>query len=336
MLGQVGGQGLGVVGQDEPDRVGRDGIAEGRQDGLGVGLDELQPGVALAGPVQGGRDLGPGRPRGGAPELDDRHDRDIDHGGGVGSGVGSAVARRGTRRRRRAGIRGWRRRPRRSGCRARPAGWPEGSLPNPSWSPVMGRTMAAASSPSTATSGARFTDGVCQRCDDAPSGRADGASGKAEDGGPDRIRTGDLQRDRLACWAATPRVQLRRGRTIAEAPALVRRPPYSVVHVHPRHRPPFRHRHPADRRDAPGDGRGRGRRRRPGRRPDRQRPRGARRRAAGQGRRPVRGQRHDGQPRRPDGPPGPWPGAHRRSRAPPGHRRGRRPRGHRRAPAPGP
>ncbi len=26
-------------------------------------------------------------------------------------------------------------------------------------------------------------------------------------GGPDRIRTGDLQRDRLACWAATPRVQ---------------------------------------------------------------------------------------------------------------------------------
>ena len=37
------------------------------------------------------------------------------------------------------------------------------------------------------------------------------------DGGPDRIRTGDLQRDRLACWAATPRVQLRRGRTIAEA-----------------------------------------------------------------------------------------------------------------------
>ena len=27
------------------------------------------------------------------------------------------------------------------------------------------------------------------------------------DGGPDRIRTGDLQRDRLACWAATPRVQ---------------------------------------------------------------------------------------------------------------------------------
>src|SRR5688500_13159108 len=26
-------------------------------------------------------------------------------------------------------------------------------------------------------------------------------------GGPDRIRTGDLQRDRLACWAATPRVR---------------------------------------------------------------------------------------------------------------------------------
>src|SRR5207342_53543 len=45
--------------------------------------------------------------------------------------------------------------------------------------------------------------------------------GKCEDGGPDRIRTGDLQRDRLACWAATPRVQLRRGRSIAEAPGVV-------------------------------------------------------------------------------------------------------------------
>ena len=30
--------------------------------------------------------------------------------------------------------------------------------------------------------------------------------GRCGDGGPDRIRTGDLQRDRLACWAATPRV----------------------------------------------------------------------------------------------------------------------------------
>ena len=32
------------------------------------------------------------------------------------------------------------------------------------------------------------------------------------DGGPDRIRTGDLQRDRLACLAATPRVLERAGR----------------------------------------------------------------------------------------------------------------------------
>src|SRR3954454_1377960 len=38
------------------------------------------------------------------------------------------------------------------------------------------------------------------------------------DGGPDRIRTGDLQRDRLACWAATPRVR-GRGRIIAATPA---------------------------------------------------------------------------------------------------------------------
>src|SRR5947207_6316084 len=45
--------------------------------------------------------------------------------------------------------------------------------------------------------------------------------GAFDDGGPDRIRTGDLQRDRLACWAATPRVQLRRGRRIAEELTLV-------------------------------------------------------------------------------------------------------------------
>ncbi len=32
--------------------------------------------------------------------------------------------------------------------------------------------------------------------------------GESDDGGPDRIRTGDLQRDRLACWAATPRVRV--------------------------------------------------------------------------------------------------------------------------------
>ena len=38
---------------------------------------------------------------------------------------------------------------------------------------------------------------------DAPPGGAR----TGEFGGPDRIRTGDLQRDRLACWAATPRVR---------------------------------------------------------------------------------------------------------------------------------
>lgn len=40
---------------------------------------------------------------------------------------------------------------------------------------------------------------------------------RREDGGPDRIRTGDLQRDRLACWAATPRVR-DRWRIIAGTP----------------------------------------------------------------------------------------------------------------------
>ena len=43
-------------------------------------------------------------------------------------------------------------------------------------------------------------------------------------GGPDRIRTGDLQRDRLACWAATPRV-LGRWRMIAGTPRRRHRAP---------------------------------------------------------------------------------------------------------------
>src|SRR4051794_30612151 len=50
--------------------------------------------------------------------------------------------------------------------------------------------------------------------EDAPFGRANGASDGFEveiRGGPDRIRTGDLQRDRLACWAATPRVRANEG-----------------------------------------------------------------------------------------------------------------------------
>src|ERR1700754_4886190 len=56
-----------------------------------------------------------------------------------------------------------------------------------------------------------------QRAEERPVRAGGRGVGKCEDGGPDRIRTGDLQRDRLACWAATPRVRLRRGRTIAEA-----------------------------------------------------------------------------------------------------------------------
>ena len=59
----------------------------------------------------------------------------------------------------------------------------------------------------------------------APSGRADGAREEAGlDGGPDRIRTGDLQRDRLACWAATPRVRSR-WRMIAGTPCRRHTPP---------------------------------------------------------------------------------------------------------------
>ena len=54
----------------------------------------------------------------------------------------------------------------------------------------------------------RLTAALYPRKRNAPSGRADGACEESrQDGGPDRIRTGDLQRDRLACWAATPRVR---------------------------------------------------------------------------------------------------------------------------------
>ena len=152
------------------------------------------------------------------------------------------------------------------------------------------------------TSGSRRTRGTPR-----PGGRT-GRREKRVDGGPDRIRTGDLQRDRLACWAATPRVQMRRGRSIAGAPGLSARSaaaPSVDPHLYSR---PMRL---IDLRSdtvtkpspghAPGHGRGRGRRRRLRRRPDGQRPRGARRGAARQGGRPVRRVGDDGQPRRPDG-----------------------------------
>jgi hypothetical protein len=80
---------------------------------------------------------------------------------------------------------------------------------------------ATSSTPPAITTGRRFTAGFWQKKRPV---RAGGRGvGKMLDGGPDRIRTGDLQRDRLACWAATPRVQLWRWRSIAEAPALVAR-----------------------------------------------------------------------------------------------------------------
>ena len=88
--------------------------------------------------------------------------------------------------------------------------------------------------------------------------------------------------------------------------------PSPILATHAPDRPPQRHRHQALAGHAPGDGRGRGRRRRLRRRPDGQRPRGACRRAARQGGGAVRRLGHDGQPRRPDGPPGAGPGDDRR------------------------
>ena len=93
-----------------------------------------------------------------------------------------------------------------------------------------------------------------------------------------------------------------------------------------------RHRHQAHARDAPGDGRGRGRRRRLRRRPDGHRARGARRRAARQGGRPVRRHRArwaTSSPRWPTSQRGA--GGHRRRARPHRPARGRELRGRRRA-----
>ncbi len=106
--------------------------------------------------------------------------------------------------------------------------------------------------------------------------------------------------------------------------------PSPILGAHGPDRPPQRHRDPAVPGDAPGDGRGRGRRRRLRRRPHGERPRGTRGGTPRQGGGPVRGVRHDGQPRRPDGPPVARAGDDRRPGAPPRHRRGGRPRRHRR------
>src|SRR5436309_14949401 len=92
--------------------------------------------------------------------------------------------------------------------------------------------MATASPRATtaATIGRRFTVAIVTVGHEERPVRAGGRGvGKSVDGGPDRIRTGDLQRDRLACWAATPRVQLWRWRSIAEAPCLVAGRPRSPL-----------------------------------------------------------------------------------------------------------
>ena len=259
---------------------------------------------------------------------------------GVGVAVGSACRRRSVGGRRR-GTRDDSRRRERAGRdarrgRARPA-------PEPELAPGDGhdegdREEAEDDEQRTALhrpKSDRVLTEFCQKTGERPVRAGGRGVGICGDGGPDRIRTGDLQRDRLACWAATPRVQLRRGRSIARSAAPpVRRPtrvsPDAVGCIRPGtprrlrpmiaadrgtggaaarillghdpHRSAQRHRHPSHAGDAPRDGRGRGRRRRLRGRPDRQRPRGARRRTAREGGRPVRRLRDDGQPRRPSSP----------------------------------
>jgi len=74
--------------------------------------------------------------------------------------------------------------------------------------PPAATAISVASTAATMTRGRRLTAAIVTAGHEERPVRAGGRGvGRCVDGGPDRIRTGDLQRDRLACWAATPRVR---------------------------------------------------------------------------------------------------------------------------------
>ena len=166
------------------------------------------------------------------------------------------------------------------------------------------------------------------------SSTAGGPSRVSGTGGPDRIRTGDLQRDRLACWAATPRVP-RRGR-VAGCGATRREVASPMLGAMPDHidlrsdtvtRPTPEMRRAMAEAEVGDDVFG-----------DDPTVNALQERAAeltGKAGRPLRGQRHDGQPRGPHGPRAARRGDHRGRRIPRHPRRGRRPRRRQRRHAPG-
>ena len=242
MLREVGGQLRRVLCLDQAGRDGRAIGTERGEDRVSLALDQLERLVALARPGQDGRDLLLRRGAHRGPEMGDRHDRDV---------ADRRRGRRGrldlARRRGWPGARGWKRGVRVGRSRGR------GRCRD-----ARTRRGRRAAAETELAAGDRQRDGQCEQAEDderrtafhgpdcdrgrggrPPTDRATrparswarrtprpgGRTGRREkrvDGGPDRIRTGDLQRDRLACWAATPRVQMWRGRSIAGGPGVVR------------------------------------------------------------------------------------------------------------------
>ena len=131
VLGEVGGEGLRVRGEDEARGVGRAIGTERAQDRVGLALDELERGVAVAGAGQDGLQLlraGRGRRR---PEVGDRDDRDVGELGGRGRRRGCLAGGRGRavfddRRRRSRSVGASRSRPRTTGQRWRSTPRPGG------------------------------------------------------------------------------------------------------------------------------------------------------------------------------------------------------------------
>ena len=223
VLGQILGQGRGVVGEHEPGCVAGSLDAQGGEDRVGLVSDQRDRLIAVAGPCQHARDLAAVRRRGRRPELGDRHDRGLgecrrrDGAGGLwGCGRGLRARGRG---------RGWRAgRAERARRRGGHSGRDAGAGTEPELAPGHRDGDAEREQPRDDQYGQTVLGQAPHRGHSARGGetshpgpedkerpvRAGGRGvGRSDVGGPDRIRTGDLQRDRLACWAATPRVQLR-------------------------------------------------------------------------------------------------------------------------------
>jgi hypothetical protein len=78
VLGEVLGEGRGILDEDDVLRIGRHAVAERGEDALGIGLDQFERLVALARALEDGGHLGPRGARRRAPEVRHRHDGRLD------------------------------------------------------------------------------------------------------------------------------------------------------------------------------------------------------------------------------------------------------------------